>query len=123
MMTQLVTGIDLIEIGRIREAVERHGARFLERIYTPTELRLARESAASLAGRFAAKEAAAKALGCGIGIVGWKDIEILRDEAGGPRIVLHGPAAQRAAEQGLQNWSVSLSHTRENAVAVVVGSE
>jgi len=122
-MTQLVTGIDLIEIGRIREAVERHGARFLERIYTPTELRLARESAASLAGRFAAKEAAAKALGCGIGIVGWKDIEILRDEAGGPRIVLHGPAAQRAAEQGLQNWSVSLSHTRENAVAVVVGSE
>jgi holo-[acyl-carrier protein] synthase len=122
-MTQLVTGIDLIEVGRIREAVERHGARFLERIYTPKELALAADSMASLAARFAAKEAAAKALGCGIGIVGWKDIEILRDEAGGPRIILHGSAAQRAAEQGLQNWSASLSHTREHAVAVVVGSE
>ena len=122
-MTHLVTGIDLIEVGRIRGAVERHGIRFLERIYTSKELAQTRNSMASLAARFAAKEAVAKALGCGIGIVGWKDIEILRDEAGGPRVILHGPAAQRAAEQGLQNWSVSLSHTREYAVAVVVGCE
>jgi holo-[acyl-carrier protein] synthase len=121
-MTGLVTGIDLIEVERIREAVERHGIRFLERIYTPKELTEAANSMASLAARFAAKEATAKALGCGIGVVRWTDIEILRDAAGQPTLNLLGPAAQRAAEQGLESWSVSLSHTREHAVAVVVGS-
>jgi holo-[acyl-carrier protein] synthase len=121
-MTGLVTGIDLIEVERIREAVERHGIRFLERIYTPKELDEAAGSMASLAARFAAKEATAKALGCGIGVVRWTEIEILRDAAGQPTLNLLGPAAQRAAEQGLESWSVSLSHTREHAVAVVVGS-
>jgi holo-[acyl-carrier protein] synthase len=123
MMTRLATGIDLIEVQRIQEAIERHGARFLERIYTPEELVEAANSPASLAARFAAKEAAAKALGCGIGAVGWQDIEILRGPTGKPGIILHGSAAHRAAEQGLESWSVSLSHTREHAVAVVVGSD
>jgi holo-[acyl-carrier protein] synthase len=123
MMTRLATGIDLIEVQRIQEAIERHGARFLERIYTPEELVEAANSPASLAARFAAKEAAAKALGCGIGAVGWRDIEILRGPTGKPGIILHGSAAHRAAEQGLESWSVSLSHTREHAVAVVVGSD
>jgi len=122
-MSRLVTGIDLIEVGRVREAIERHGVRFLERIYTPKELAEAANSMPSLAARFAAKEAAAKALGCGIGIVRWRDIEILRDANRQPRIILHGPAARRAEEQGLQSWSVSLSHTREHAVAVIVGNE
>jgi holo-[acyl-carrier protein] synthase len=123
MMTRLATGIDLIEVQRIQEAIERHGARFLERIYTPEELVEAANSPASLAARFAAKEAAAKALGCGLGAVGWQDIEILRGPTGKPGIILHGSAAHRAAEQGLESWSVSLSHTREHAVAVVVGSD
>jgi holo-[acyl-carrier protein] synthase len=123
MMTRLATGIDLIEVQRIQEAIERHGARFLERIYTPEEIVEAANSPASLAARFAAKEAAAKALGCGIGAVGWQDIEILRGPTGKPGIILHGSAAHRAAEQGLESWSVSLSHTREHAVAVVVGSD
>jgi holo-[acyl-carrier protein] synthase len=74
----------------------------------------------TLAGRFAAKEAVVKALGCGIGPVSWKEIEIRRGEQGQPVLKLHGNACQIAEEQGLETWSISISHTREHAVAVVV---
>ncbi len=116
----LRTGVDLIEIGRIEEVIARHGKRYLERIYTPAELEQLGREAESLAGRFAAKEAVAKALGSGIGTVGWKDIEVLGDEENAPRLTLHGAAAQRAEELGLETWSVSISHSMSHAVAFVV---
>jgi len=116
----LRTGIDLIEIARIKEVISRHGKHYLERIYTPAELEQCGKRAQSLAGRFAAKEAAAKALGSGIGDVDWKDIEILGDEQRAPVLHLHGKAAQKAEELGLTSWSVSLSHSQSHAVAVVV---
>lgn len=118
----LRTGVDLIEISRIEEVMARHGKRYLERIYTAAELQQIGQEAESLAGRFAAKEAVAKALGCGIGDVGWKDIEILGDEQNAPGLTLYGAAAQKAQELGLESWSVSISHSLSHAVAVVVGA-
>jgi holo-[acyl-carrier protein] synthase len=78
------------------------------------------ENIASLAGRFAAKEATAKALGTGIGDVGWQEIEILRGPARQPRLFLHGRASNLADELDLETWSLSLSHTRTHAIALVV---
>jgi len=100
--------------------VSRHGKHYLERIYTPAELELCGRRIESLAGRFAAKEAVAKALGCGIGDVEWKEIEILGDEQNAPVLHLHGKAAQKADELGLTNWSLSLSHSQSYAMAFVV---
>lgn len=119
----LYTGVDLIEIARLRAAVERHGVRFLARVFTPAEITLCSGRAESLAARFAAKEAVAKALGTGIwrSGIGWTDVEILREQSGAPLLRLHGGAAQRAAALGIGAWSLSLSHDRERAVAFVVG--
>ncbi len=77
-MEHLRTGVDLIEISRVEAVVQRYGQRFLNRVFSPQEQADSGGRAASLAARFAAKEAAAKALGCGIGLVGWLDIEIAR---------------------------------------------
>ena len=117
---KLATGVDLIEISRIGDAISRHGKRYLERIYTPAELEFCGERIESLAGRFAAKEAVAKALGCGIGDVAWKEIEILGDENRAPLLHLHGNAAQKSDELGLASWSISLSHSQSHALAFVV---
>lgn len=117
---KLANGVDLIDIERVQDAIERHGERFLQRVYTERELALCGEAVASLAVRFAAKEAVAKALGTGIGEVRWQDIEILRDEARAPLLYLHGQAQTLAKSLGLQTWSLSLSHTRTQAVAFVV---
>lgn len=117
---KLATGVDLIEIQRIRDSLERHGERFTQRVFTENELELCGDSAASLAGRFAAKEAVAKALGTGIGDVRWREIEILRDDVRAPVLHLHGDAQKLAASLGLQTWSVSLSHTDTHAIAFVV---
>ncbi|GIK10147.1 MAG: holo-[acyl-carrier-protein] synthase [Anaerolineaceae bacterium] len=119
---KLATGIDLLEIERLRGAIETHGEKFLRRIFTARELDADQDKLASLAGRFAAKEAAAKALGCGIGDVAWKEIEILRAESGAPQLVLHGAAERLAREQGVTNWSLSISHSQSHAVAMVVGT-
>lgn len=116
----LKTGVDLVEIERIRAAVSRHAQRFLERLYTPGELVCCSGRVESLAGRFAAKEAVSKALGEGIGKVSWREIEILEGEKKAPILSLHGEAARKAHEMGLDNWSVSISHSREYAVAFVV---
>ena len=118
----LRTGVDLIEISRIEEVMARHGARYLERIYTAAERAQLGRNTESLAGRFAAKEAVAKALGSGIGTVSWLDIEILGDEDNAPGLTLRGAAAQKAKELGLEHWSVSISHSMSHAVAVVVAS-
>ena len=116
----LRTGVDIIEVARIDAAILRHGDRFFNRFYTLQELIEAEGRTPALAARFAAKEAAAKALGCGIGDVGWKDFEIVRDARRGPQLRLHGAASERAGALGLAVWSVSLSHTYEHAMARVV---
>ncbi len=116
----LRTGIDLIEIHRIEEVLRRHGKHYLDRVYTAAELEQAGDIAASLAGRFAAKEAVAKALGTGIGKVGWQEIEILGDDQSAPTLKLHGAADKLSAELGISAWSVSISHSLSHAVAVAV---
>jgi holo-[acyl-carrier protein] synthase len=118
---KLATGVDLIEIERVETAIERHGLRFLNRIFTMSELNACQGRVESLAVRFAAKEAVSKALGLGIGEVGWRDIEVLSDENNAPFLTLYGEAQRLAQEKGLTVWSVSLSHERHYAVAFVVG--
>ena len=118
----LKTGIDIIEIARIRAALDRHGERFLKRIYTELEIFECSGRAEALAVRFAAKEAASKALGTGIGPIAWREVETLHKWSGEPYIVLHGTAEKIAKELGLAVWAVSLSHSRENGIAVVVAS-
>ena len=114
------TGVDIIEVSRIDEAILRHGDRFFQRFFTPQELIDSGGRTPALAARFAAKEAAAKALGCGIGDVGWKEIEIVHGPNREPQLVLHGAAQRLAQALGLYEWSVSLSHTHEHAMALVV---
>ena len=111
------TGVDIIEISRIEEAVRRHGQRFLDRVYTEAEQRQCAGRAESLAVRFAAKEAAIKALGDRFA---WREIEVHRQEGGKPTLLFHGRARERAEALGFRDWSVSLSHNRGSAVAVVV---
>jgi holo-[acyl-carrier protein] synthase len=126
----LYTGIDLIEIERIARAVERWGDRFLERVFTPAELAIYGARPASLAARWSAKEAVAKLLGVGLRGLGgagrpddalaWTEIEVLSDPQGRPALVLYGGAAARARALGLGPIALSLSHTREHAIASAV---
>ena len=118
----LRTGVDLIETSRIAEAIERHGARFLNRVFTEFEQKECKGRITSLAARFAAKEAAAKALGCGIGDVSWLEIEVRSDERKAPYLVLYGEGERLAQQLGLTTWSVSLSHTENQAIAFVVAT-
>ncbi|WP_110517701.1 holo-ACP synthase [Herpetosiphon llansteffanensis] len=124
----LVTGVDLIEIDRINQAVSRWGQRFARRVWTEAEWLRCRDSAQSLAARWAAKEAAAKALGVGLKGIGhpacsvaWREIEVANDPQGKPMLRLHGAAQQRSEELGIRHWSVSLSHSGDQAIAFVVG--
>ena len=110
----------MIEVNRIHEAVNRHGVRLLRRVFTPRELQDCAGNPKSLAVRFAAKEAVSKAFGTGIGVVGFKEIEIVRLSSGAPELFLHGKAAKVAEELGLETWSISLSHSDQYAVAFVV---
>lgn len=119
-MFTLHSGIDLVEIKRLAEINPAIRQRFLQRVFTPLELADACDSNIHLAGRFAAKEAAAKALGTGIGVIRWQDIEIQRGPNGEPVLHLYGSAAALAVKQGLTTWSVSISHTQTHAVAMAV---
>ena len=116
----LRSGVDMIEVERVADAIERHGERFLQRVFTPQELAEVGNNVPSLAARFAAKEAVSKALGTGIGEVTFQDIEVLRGSAGEPVLYLHGAAKRLAEALGLEIWSISLSHTKEHAIAMVV---
>ncbi len=116
----LRTGVDLIEIERLEQVIARHGARFLDRVYTPTELAEVGGNMASLAARFAAKEAVAKALGTGIGAIAWREIEIRRGPQREPQLFLYGQAQALAFSLGLADWSLSLSHSASHAIAMVV---
>jgi holo-[acyl-carrier protein] synthase len=119
-MSPIQTGIDLIEVARLQLAIDRHGERFLKRVFTEAELEQVGGNVASLAGRWAAKEAVSKALCTGIGKVSWQEIEVLRGDSQEPVLNLYGEAARLAHERGLESWSVSLSHTVDHAVAMVV---
>lgn len=119
----LRTGVDLIETHRVADAIGRHGERFLTRVFTELERRECEGRISSLAARFAAKEAVAKALGCGIGDVEWLEIEVRSDEKKAPYLVLHGEGEKLASQLGLKTWSVSLSHTATQAIAFVVATE
>ena len=117
------SGVDIIEVERIDRAILRHGQRFFDRFYTSQELIDAGGRTPALAARFAAKEAVAKALGTGIGEVGWKDIEIRIGPNREPYLQLYGNADRLAKEMGLEMWSVSLSHTHYHAVAVAIAMQ
>jgi len=115
-------GIDLCEVPRIATALERHGSRFVERLFLPGELRRPPSSPAypeHVAGLFAAKEAAMKALGTGMRGVAFREIAVTR-RGGQPLLALHGRAAARAAMLGVEAAHVTITHTRELAAAVVL---
>jgi holo-[acyl-carrier protein] synthase len=114
-------GIDIIEISRIKMAISRWGDRFLQRVYTPQELALYRGKVESLAARFAGKEAAIKALSIPGTIIAWRDVEILSESNGKPVVHLYSQALKQARKLGLEGVGISLSHSREYAVAVVIG--
>jgi len=121
-LQQLACGVDLVKIDRFETLDPAIRARFINRVYTPVEIKLCDNRNESLAGRFAAKEAVAKTLGCGIGTIRWQDIEILASEDMQPLVHLHGPAAEAATRQGMGLWSVSITHTQEYAMAFVVAA-
>jgi holo-[acyl-carrier protein] synthase len=128
----LYTGVDIIEIDRIEQAVTSWGQRFLNRVFTTAERAESEERIHSLAARWAAKEAAAKALGVGIAGVGaqatvglhiavrWHDLEVRRPAGQRPTLMLRGAAEQRARILGWTSISLSLTHGRDYAVAFVV---
>ena len=112
-------GVDIIEIARIKKAIDRWGLGFLKRVYTEPELELYLKNPSSLAARFSGKEAVIKTLNSsGIGL---KEIEILSDSSGKPRVKLYGKAQHQAKELGLTSIEISLSHCREYAVACAIG--
>ena len=117
----LITGVDIIEIKRVEKVALSYGDRFLKRIYTDGEIKYCRGRAHQLASRFAAKEAVMKALGTGIRGVGWRDVEVTRKRGMAPDIKLHGRAQKRASQIGLTGLAISLSHSKEFAVASVIG--
>jgi holo-[acyl-carrier protein] synthase len=115
-------GVDIIEIERVAAVIERWGEKFLGRVYTELELRYCRGRVPELAVRFAGKEAITKALGTGILGLAWQEMEILPDPLGKPLVTLHGRAHKRAEDIGLAHFAISLSHSREYAVAMVVAT-
>ena len=121
-MTVHGTGIDLITIGRVRDVLERHGERFLRRVYTPREVDYCGGRVQELAARFAGKEAVMKALGTGARGVGWREIEILANGRGKPLVLLHGRALARANQLRLSGLEISLTHEGGLAAAVVVAN-
>ena len=125
MMAMIIgTGVDIAEVPRIKESIERHGERFLQRVFTEGEIRYCESKARryeSYAARFAAKEAGMKALGTGWSRgVRWRDIEVVRPKGQRPTIQFHGEAATIAAQLGAKNIALSLTHTAEQALAHVI---
>jgi holo-[acyl-carrier protein] synthase len=117
----IVSGVDIIETARIERAIARHGERFFRRFFTEQERRQCDGRIPSLAGRFAVKEAVAKALGTGVGDFSWTDVEVVGNGRGQPQLRLHNKAAELAASQGITTWTISLSHTADYAVGFAVG--
>lgn len=118
-MFSITNGIDLVEIERFSRIDPKIKTRFCQRVFTADEIAAADDKDERYAGRFAAKEAAAKALGCGIGDLNWHDLEILNDDRGKPFLLLHGEADRLAHELGWVSWSISITHTSTTAAAVL----
>ncbi len=121
----LSTGVDILHVSRVEEALLRHGDRFLARVYTPDEIAYCAGRLPELAARFAAKEAMGKALGVGMRIlsaggIGWHEAEVTHDRSGKPAIRLSGRAAQVAATLRLTQIALSIAHERDMVVAFVV---
>jgi holo-[acyl-carrier protein] synthase len=118
------SGVDLCEVERIKDAIARHGSRFLERVYTAREIAYAERKAnryERYAARFAAKEAGMKALGTGWrGGVRWRDFEVINLPSGRPTLQFHGKAAELAQKLGVENISLSITHTSVQAMALVI---
>jgi holo-[acyl-carrier protein] synthase len=114
-------GIDIIKVDRIRQSLARFGSRFSNRVLTPSEQRYVRDRPETFAGRWAAKEAVSKVLGLGVRGIGWRDIEIERLPTGQPAVQLHGRAAGRADQLGMERIAVSITHESDYAVAIAFG--
>ena len=122
-------GIDIVEVARIAEMHEKHGAHFLDRCFTPAEQTYCLEGKADkrryehLAGRFAAKEAVLKVLGTGWrGAIAWTDLEITADALGKPTLALSGECARLAGQMGISQWFLSISHIKTHATASAIGA-
>jgi holo-[acyl-carrier protein] synthase len=117
-------GIDIEEVARIRDAIERHGTRFVNRIFTPAEIAYVERKAnryERYAARFAAKEAGMKAIGTGWRRgVRWLDFEVANLQSGRPTLKMHGAAAQLAEGLGVRNVALSLTHTAQQGMAIVI---
>jgi len=119
---EIISGIDLVEIDRFRQLNPAIRKRFFNRVFTACEISYINDMDPRAAGIFAAKEACAKALGCGIGPIRWVDIEIIRTPQLQPQISLHGKAKSLALSKNISAWSVSITHTKETAAAVVIAA-
>lgn len=120
----LGTGIDLADVARVREAIERYGRRFIERVYTPAEIAYVERKAnryERYAARFAAKEAGMKAIGTGWRHgIRWRDFEVVNLPSGRPTLELHGVAARVAERMGVRRVSLSLTHTSQTGMAFLI---
>lgn len=119
------TGTDICQINRVKSVYKKLGKRFLEKILTENEIKYVTANKNSLipklAGRFAAKEALSKVLGTGLKDIYFKEIEVLREKSGAPKILLHKRAKEKAKKLGLTNFEVSISHERDFAIAIAIG--
>lgn len=120
-MQNLFTGIDLVEVQRFSGFSPEIRGRFFERVFTPDERQAVGSHLERAAGFFAAKEALAKALGCGIGPIKWQEIEVIKDDLGKPYVKLSGQALAISHNIGITEWSLSISHTKQYAIAMVIG--
>jgi len=120
-LSKKFVGIDIIEIPRIAQAISRWQEAFLTRVYTDAELKYCHNAIPSLAARFAAKEATMKALGTGMKDLRWQDIEILSNADGAPSLQLHGQALKKSNEVGITELFVTMSHSKQYAIAFVIG--
>lgn len=123
-LPKMKIGTDICQIDRVQTAYKKYGKRFLKRVLTDKEIKYVtsnkRQLVNRLAGRFAAKEATTKVLGTGLKGIYFKEIEILREQSGAPRLLLHKRAIKKAKEKELANFEVSISHERDFAIAIVV---
>jgi len=116
----VAVGIDIIEVERVRKVFEKHGERFLHRVFTDNEILQCRGKATRLAGRFAAKEAISKALGTGLRGVKWREMEVVQLRSGRPSVRLHGFAKWRAQQLGLSAFDVSIADLAQTSIAIAV---
>jgi holo-[acyl-carrier protein] synthase len=116
----VAVGIDIIEVERVRKVFEKHGERFLRRVFTENEISQSRGKVTRLAGRFAAKEAISKALGTGLHGVKWREMEVVQLRSGRPTVRLHGFAKLRAQQLGLSAFDISIADLAQTSIAIAV---